>query len=535
VPTASWPRGEFMAEPSIIREQREVVRAVRSLADQHAQEEAEAESRLRLDHEAADAAFSQARRHADGELRQAYELLQEAERVVQPRPDRAPRTEIAPTQPPTMFDTDLLIGMRITTAQMEARMIRIRASLDGGSAGNMITVGIILGGVVAAGAILVVPFVLGTGTGGWNMGLFGAMLSPLLIAILIAAARATFLRPYSPDDDYLFIRESMGYVMFMHQVVIEEARSTFDRRLNERQERFEETKERIAQSFRQQLALMEPKIAKFSTAASTIGPEWVAPSWRTWSPSTQRPRTTCVGEMLSGIREDRLTLPALIPFPHEKALIVTTDSHGRDRAISVIRSVLLRLVATVPPGDLRFILVDPVGQGKNVAPFTPFADRGVGLGEGRAWTEPSQIEQRLNDLLSLVDGAAEANAFHALMPHMDSSRANGVAEPCRVLVVLDFPTHISGTTARTLASIIQKGPSHGVHPIILVDTEQPVPYGVNLPDLEQHATTLAWDGRRFVWQDPDFRTSWIEFDKPPRAELARKILSGVQRPIRRTA
>lgn len=523
-----------MAEPSIIREQREVVRAVRGLADQHTREEADVEHSLRLDHEAADAAFAQARQDADGELRHAYALLQEADRLVQPRPDRMPLPDIVPTQPPTLFDADLLLGMRIATAQMEARLIRIRASLNDGSSGNMITIGIILGGVVAAGAILAIPFVLGTG-GGWSLGLFGAMISPLIIAILVAVARATFLRPYSPDDDYLFVRQSMGHLMYLHQVYIEEARSTYDRRLNERQERFEETRERIAQSFRQHLALLEPKIAKFSSAATLSGPEWSAPSWRSWAPSDRMPRTTCVGEMLSGIREDRLTLPALIPFPHERALIVTADAQARDRAIAAIQSIMLRLVATVPPGDLRFVLIDPVGQGRNVAAFTPFADVGIGLSEGRAWTEPHQIEQRISDLLSLVEGAAEANAFHALLPRMDPTRANGIAEPCRVLVVLDFPTNVDGATARMLASIIQQGPPHGVHPIVLIDTEQPLPFGINLADLEQHATTLAWDGRRFVWRDPDFRTSWIELDKPPRPELAKQILRGVRRPISRIA
>ena len=37
-----------------------------------------------------------------------------------------------------------------------------------------------------------------------------------------------------------------------------------------------------------------------------------------------------------------------------------------------------------------------------------------------------------------------------------------------------------------LASIIQQGPPHGVHPIVLIDTEQPLPFGINLADLEQH-------------------------------------------------
>jgi DNA segregation ATPase FtsK/SpoIIIE, S-DNA-T family len=379
------------------------------------------------------------------------------------------------------------------------------------------------------------PFVAGGGNGSLSVGWFGAMVSPLLLAILVAGARATILRPYSPDDDYHFIRESMGHILYMHQVLVEEARGTYDRRLNERQDRFEETRERIAQSFRQHLAMLEPTIAKFTTAAQAIGPEWRAPIWSGWAPSNRMPRTTCVGEMLTGIREDRLSLPALIPFPHEKGLIVKADRQSRDRAISAIQSILLRLVATVPPGDLRFILIDPVGQGRNVAPFMPFADLGIGLGEGRAWTEPHQIEQRLLDLVNLIEGAAEANAFPTLVPRLDASRASGVAEPCRVLVILDFPTNIGGATARLLQVIMQKGPDSGIHPIILVDGDQTVPYGINLLELEMMSTTLSWDGRRFVWQDPDFRSSWIELDKPPRISLAKQILRGVLQPVARSA
>ena len=78
-----------MAEPTIIQEQRDVVRAVRALADEHVQEELEAENRLRLDREAADQALAQAREAADAELRRAFEMLQEADRLVQPRSDKA--------------------------------------------------------------------------------------------------------------------------------------------------------------------------------------------------------------------------------------------------------------------------------------------------------------------------------------------------------------------------------------------------------------------------------------------------------------
>src|SRR5947207_342803 len=112
-----------MVEPAIIQAEREVVRSIQQLAEQHIQEESEADSRLKLDREAAEQAFAQSREAADAELRRALGLLQASERLVQPYGDKVPLGEIVPLPPPKLFDTDLVIGMRISTAQMEARLI----------------------------------------------------------------------------------------------------------------------------------------------------------------------------------------------------------------------------------------------------------------------------------------------------------------------------------------------------------------------------------------------------------------------------
>jgi len=516
-----------MAEPAIIQGEREVVRSIQRLAEKHLEEETESDARLKLDRESAEQAFAQSRESADAELRRSLTILQEADRLIQPHGDKVPLGEIIPLPPPRLFDTDLLVGMRISTSQMEARLIRIQASFQDNTSSALITAGIILGVVVAVGAILLMPFVANLGSGGsWSFGWFAAMLSPLVVAMLVAVGRSTIFRPYAPDEDYAAIRQAMAHILYMHQVLVEDARNTYDRRLNERQERYEETKERIAQGFRQQLGMLEPVIAKFSAEAAASGPEWDAPAWQTWEPSRQRPQVTCIGELLAGIRDDQLAVPALVPFPHEKSLIIKADAQSRERALTVVRSILLRLVATVPPGDLRLILIDPRGQGTNVSPFVPFSDVGMGLGEGRAWTEPHQIEQRLHDLVNLVEGAADGQAFNALLPHLDARRRNGVAEPTRVITVLDFPTNFTGATARLLWALAAKGPAHGVHLLLHVDADQPLPYGFNLLELEQVSTSFSWDGRRFIWQDPDFRSCWIELDKPPKAPLAKKILAG---------
>jgi hypothetical protein len=301
-----------MSEPLIIQQQREVVRSVQRLAEQHIQDETEAEARFKVDREAAEQAFTQARETADTELRRALNITQTADRLVQSHDSRGPAEEIVPLPPPKLFETDLIVGIRISTAQMEALLLRIKGSFQDSTSSTLITTGIVVSVVVAIIAILLMPFIAGLGgdRSGWGYGLFAAMVCPLVVTVLIAGARATVLRPYSPQVDHAAIREHMAYVLYMHQVLVEEARSTCERRLNERQERLDETKERISQSFRQQLGLLEPLIGKYAADAATTSPEWSSPAWETWTPSHEMPHTICVGDLLAGVREDRLSSSA---------------------------------------------------------------------------------------------------------------------------------------------------------------------------------------------------------------------------------
>ena len=530
-----------MAEPSIVQEQRAVVGAIQQVADEYLQEELEADARLKMDRETAEQALAQVREGADGELRRALARLQECERLLQPRGVAGSLGEIVPLPPPRLFDGDLLLGLRICVTQIEARVMRIKASFGDDTSSSMIGAGLVLGGVVAVGAILLLPFAT-TGSSpsgsGWSMGWFLAMLSPFIIALLVAAARATILRPYSPESDYAAVREQMAYVLYMHQVLMEEAHSTYERRLGERQARLEETKDKLAQTFRQQLALLEPVVAKYAATASALAPEWSAAAWSTWQPSTRRPSATCIGELLAGVREHRLAMPALIPFPGEESLIVKTEGTGRESGIAAIQSILLRLVATVPPGELRLTLIDPRGQGQNVQDFLFFADQGlsIGLSNGRAWTEPQQIEQRLHELAALIEGANQGQSAGFKSPRIQLDDPSiKPPEPLRVLVVLDFPTGFGGTAARLLTNILQHGPKAGIHPIVHVDLDETLPYGFSLMDVESAATMIGWDGRRYVWQDKDFRQCWLELDAMPKGPLAKRILDGALEPVRHVA
>ncbi len=220
--------------------------------------------------------------------------------------------------------------------------------------------------------------------------------------------------------------------------------------------------------------------------------------------------------------------PAILALPGGKSLILKTSGNGKASGSAGIQSLLLRLLAAIPPGKLRLTFIDPVGLGQNAAPFMHLADYDEQLVTGKAWSEPQHIEQRLADLTEHMENVIQQylrNQYATIEDY--NAQAGEIAEPYRVLVVFDFPVNFSETAARRLVSIAQNGPRCGVYAVVLMDTDKPLPYGFNRADLEQNAEVIAWQDGRWVWQDEDFRECALELDAPPAAELFNRIVKAV--------
>ena len=229
------------------------------------------------------------------------------------------------------------------------------------------------------------------------------------------------------------------------------------------------------------------------------------------------------------------SVPALFALPGGKSLILKGSGNGRASGVAGTQSLLLRLLASIPPGKLRFTFIDPVGLGQNAAPFMHLADYDEQLVTGKAWSEPQHIEQRLADLTEHMENVIQQylrNQYATIEDY--NAQAGEIAEAYRVLVVLDFPVNFSETAARRLVSIAQNGPRCGVYAVILMDTDKvrtnnhsSLPYGFNPADLEQNAEVIAWQDGRWVWQDEDFKECTLELDAPPQAELFNRIVNAV--------
>ncbi len=259
-------------------------------------------------------------------------------------------------------------------------------------------------------------------------------------------------------------------------------------------------------------------------------PDWPA-LHETWDPPKQPTDSIPIGhidmrlnDLEGGLSNDqRLTVeretfavPALLQFPNEMSLVIEAGSGGRDEGVDLLQTAMLRLLTSLPPGKVRFTIIDPVGLGENFSAFMHLADYDEVLVTSRIWTEEQQINKRLLDLTEHMENVFQTylrNEFSTIQEY--NEQAGEVAEPYHFLVVANFPFNFSDDAARRLTSIMSSGPRCGVHTLLTYDNRQDMPRGFEMNDIARHATCMQWSGDRFVWQHPVYKNLPLVLEKPP--------------------
>ena len=222
------------------------------------------------------------------------------------------------------------------------------------------------------------------------------------------------------------------------------------------------------------------------------------------------------------------TLPAVLSFAEHPTLLFEAFGEGRLTANQAIQNVMLRLLTSLPPGKVRFTIVDPVGLGQNFSAFMHLADFDEKLVTHRIWTESSHITQRLTDLTEHMEDVIQTylrNEFKTIDEY--NAYAGEVAEPFHILVVANFPAGFSEEAAQRLLSIVTSGSKCGVYTLISTDSKIELPRNFHLADLEANAAAVQWDGSRFHWVEEDIKDLPLTLDEPPSDDRFTEIIKTV--------
>jgi DNA segregation ATPase FtsK/SpoIIIE-like protein len=347
-------------------------------------------------------------------------------------------------------------------------------------------------------------------------------------------------------------------------------------RLAEVEGRFQQQWKEQAEQWRQALTAAARHAQAVNAESEALFPGWDAPAWQAWRPPAALPPAMRFGAYRvktesvvaaepwqkgrPAPRPIDVALPACCTFPEARSLLLHAQDDGREAAAAALRTMMFRLLTSLPPGRVRFLIIDPVGLGQNFAAFMNLTDYDEALVGSRIWTESAQVEQRLADLTAHMENVIQKylrNRYATISEY--NEQAGEVAEPFRVLVAANFPVNFSTEAARRLVSIAQSGPRCGVSTLVSIDRRQPLPKDFDLADLERCGDNLVWEASispvqhtgpasispvqhtgpasispvqhtgsgRFRWRDEDFGPYPLTLDQLPGDDFANRILQQV--------
>jgi hypothetical protein len=327
-----------------------------------------------------------------------------------------------------------------------------------------------------------------------------------------------------------------------HAQEMEELQRDYAQRTEEIEQTYQRAWNEMADQWQTGMGEFQNTLAEMNRACADTFLDWSSSQNYQWKPATESPPSVPfgridvrLGQVQDGLPEDEklvpqatdFSLPALVPFPNQ-SLLIKADGDGRDRAVDAMRAIMLRMLIAVPPGKVRFTIIDPVGLGENFSAFMHLADYDEKLVTNRIWTEGPHIEQRLADLTEHMENVLQVylrNEFQTIQEY--NSSAGEMAEAYRVLVVANFPAGFTEAASQRLLSIVSSGARCGVHTLITVDTKMKLPHNFHLSDLEANSVNLRWKHGRFVWEDPDMAGFPLELDRPPSAGAFTELVKAI--------
>lgn len=273
----------------------------------------------------------------------------------------------------------------------------------------------------------------------------------------------------------------------------------------------------------------------------TVLQPWSSAAWESWDPDdgTNLGLRLAYGGVLIPSQDQRLGANAgfgtdlRIPWGFElhDSWYLMHEGPSRAAAHGFVRSMMLRQLLSVAPGEVKFCVFDPVGLGQSAGDLLDLAEYDADLIGGKVWSSTQDLEARLAELsahIELVIQKYLRTTYQTIDEFNDA--AGEVAEAYRMLVLFDFPTGLTAETAARMKSIMENGPRCGVFTLIAADVSVPAPYGVDVAQLSASAKKLNLQGA-FAdnFNGYKLEASFEHDVLPERTEIARRIIDHVGR------
>ncbi|MCD6051751.1 MAG: segregation ATPase, FtsK/SpoIIIE family [Verrucomicrobia bacterium] len=286
------------------------------------------------------------------------------------------------------------------------------------------------------------------------------------------------------------------------------------------------------------------KLEAHISAAQTTFPEWpshLASDWKPPAHAISAAKFACIEVDVDKLAEanlaelnlplpgpSRFTVPLTLTYPYGGSVLFETAHNGDAEAIESLNNIMLRLLSQSPPGRVSLTIIDPVGLGQSFAGIMHLADYGDHLINSRIWTQPQQIEKKLNELSEHMEKVIQMylrNEYETITEY--NEKAGTIAEKYHFLVVSGFPANFTEQAARRLLSIATSGARCGVFTLIHWDQRQPVPHDFLADELRKSSVSLSNKSGAFVFSNLPAAGATLTLDRPPAPDFVTEFIQKV--------
>jgi DNA segregation ATPase FtsK/SpoIIIE, S-DNA-T family len=279
-------------------------------------------------------------------------------------------------------------------------------------------------------------------------------------------------------------------------------------------------------------------------AARDAFPPWQPALWKNWRPPTSFVNAAQFARLEVDVKrfaeaapQDKrlalpvpvVSLPLVLTYPREGSVLFETTRSGNESVTAAINNILFRLLATAPAGKLSLTIIDPVKLGQSFPAISHLADFEENLINGRIWTQPNQIDEKLAELNEHMEKVIQMylrNEYETIAEY--NIQAGNIAEKYHFVVVADFPANFTDTAVRRLLRIAASGARCGVFTLIHWDHRHTAPPDFLPEELRKSSVCVsATETGQFQLAHPTLPRAQVLLDAPPDPDFATEFLRQV--------
>ncbi len=349
-----------------------------------------------------------------------------------------------------------------------------------------------------------------------------------------------------------FQRAELARMQPAHEKIMAQLRLGFEAQARQLAEARQQAQARLEGNFQNEWRMLEtewqnqvlPLCATLQAAQATaekLFPDWQAADWTNWQPPKTFLNAAKFAELevdlhkfIGSLPVDKrlalpcansISLPLMLTQPQQGSLLFETGKAGGDEAVGAINNLILRLLATTPPGRVEFTVFDPVGLGQNFAALMHLADYESSTINSRIWTQSAQFEEKLAELNEHMEKIIQMylrNEYATITEY--NAQAGSVAEKYHYLVIASFPVNFSDTAAKRLRNIAANGARCGVFTLIQWDQRNAVPTDFVPDEMRSQSLDLVRTETGFEFSGWRAAGTRVALDPAPAPEFTTQLL-----------